>query len=797
MKTKRTAVIDIESNNFTENLVDYSSFPYKFGKDAKLWCVVIRDLDTGEDWYAELDDITEEWLEKTLKPFYYIIAHNGIKFDFPQLLLFKVLNYKIGYLDEPDLLFGREVKFLDSLILSRLSNPDRPGHSLKYWGNKVGEFKDDYRQQCIDAGYISAKDPKGAEFREYNPLMLPYCRQDCKTNAEAFKMIVKEFSGHNWGDSLKMEQKLADLAFRREHLGFAFDKDLAIKCLDELNDKLQELSDTVLPLIPPKPLNQGEEKFWTPPKKPTKKNGELSSHMINFLSRVNAKCKDDGYIVEGKFYPIDNSSPLKTSIPAEMKDLDHIKMHLISLGWEPIEWSERDMTKDSKKKNLSFEKRVAVLDRWWKETMEGKYKKHRLEGAIEKLKMRPNSNDEDIYEKLKEKLQEKWPVKVYTGPKIKVGVEKELCPNLVKLGDKVSFAKDFANWLTYRHRRNSIAGGDISELDLEEGDTPSSGFLSSYREVDGRIATPAIELSTSTSRYSHINVANIPRPSSIYGSEMRSLFGAGEGFVQLGYDFSSLENRIQGSYIYKYPGGPEMAEALVAEKPNDQHSLNAKKLGISRSDAKSFTYAVLYGSSANKIVKMLGVSKDKATELIESFWEGNPALNELKKNLTKHWESNNKKYIWGIDKRKVPTRSKHSIINALFQSGGVIVTKYTLVYAFQEFERLGYCIDPFKGKPDIGEMISYHDEAQLAVNPSLLKFKTFKSKEEAQSFVDNWEGEQLSDISNGKNDTFFVALPNDVSKTLTSSIKKAADKFNIPVELGIEWIVGRNWRDCH
>ena len=97
MSTKRSCVIDIESNNFTENLLDFSSFPYKFGDEAKLWCVVIRDLDTGEEWFEELEGVTKEWMEKTLEPFYYIIAHNGIKFDFPQLLLFGVLDYRIGY----------------------------------------------------------------------------------------------------------------------------------------------------------------------------------------------------------------------------------------------------------------------------------------------------------------------------------------------------------------------------------------------------------------------------------------------------------------------------------------------------------------------------------------------------------------------------------------------------------------------------------------------------------------------------------------------------------------------------
>ena len=52
---------------------------------------------------------------------------------------------------------------------------------------------------------------------------------------------------------------------------------------------------------------------------------------------------------------------------------------------------------------------------------------------------------------------------------------------------------------------------------------------------------------------------------------MRSLFRGGNNQIQFGYDFSSLENRIQGHYVYKYEGGPELAETLLAEKPLDLH----------------------------------------------------------------------------------------------------------------------------------------------------------------------------------------------------------------------------------
>ena len=794
---KRGAVLDIETNDLLADLLDYSSFPYKLKKEARLWTVVVTCIDTGEQWSAEKDDITKEWLKDVLEPFYYIVAHNGVKFDFPVMMLFDVFDYRVGYLDEEDTLFGKEVRILDTLILSRLGNPDRfGGHSLAAWGRRLGEHKDEYRKQCIEAGYIKASDPDGAEFWEWNPLMLPYCKQDCNVNVLIFKSLVSEFTGHNWGESIKMEHKLADLGIRRECLGFDFDKELAIQCVEDLGQKMQEIADKVEPLLPPKPLNKSELSFWTPPKTQIKKDGTMAKHMVNFLDRIGAVITDSGFKFEGQSFEIPYNEPLKQHLKAEMKDLDHIKGYLIELGWDPMEWSERDMTKDSKKKNLSFEKRVEVLDRWWKETTEGKYKKHRLEEAYETCRMSGNEDEEDLYTALKEKLKEKWPVRVYTAPKIRVGVEKDLCPNLIKLGEKVAFAKDFADWLTYRHRKNSIAGGDINDIDLED-DKPSSGFLQQYREVDGRIPTPAIEIGAVTNRYTHIGVANIARPSSMYGKEMRSLFRAGNGAVFFGFDYSSLEARVMAHYVHKYAGGVELGKAFLAEKPNDWHSIQARAMGIPRTEAKSVDYGILYGAQWAKIKKMTGKSTADSKQLVEDFWNGSRPLKELRDNLTKYWESKDKKFILGVDGRKIMVRSKHALLNSLFQSAGVIYAKYVSVLLMQKLEKHGVCIDPFKGRPDVCSMIEYHDEQDLYCNPEIFEFKVFDDEGSAKEFVSNWDSEQLSAIGEGKNGKYFVTLPNIVSKNIQKSMFEVEQKLKIKVEMGFEYMLGNNWFQCH
>lgn len=793
-------VIDIESNNLLSGMLDYSSLPYKLNKDANLWCIVIRNVDTNEVKHAVCEQITKEWMKDALKGCKYLIGHNVLKFDFLVSKLFGVLDYSVGYLDEPDKLFGEDVTLIDTLILSRLFNPDRQnGHSLESWGYRTGmKLKTEFRKICIEKGYIAKDSPKGEEFKKYVPEMLDYCIDDTEVNRNAFLALVAEKGDYSgWNKAIKMENKLADLAIRRETFGFWFDKDLAVKCVEDLTQKMEELQNKVNPILPPKPMTKGDLNSFTPPNTQFLKNGQPSTHVIKFAERIGGRITtdDEKYYIEfeGNQYELPFNLPLKTHTEADISNLDHVKMTLTDVyGWQPTEWAIRDFTKDSKKQSLLYDKRVTAFERWLKETQEGKYTKLRLETAFNEHKVK---SVDALENKIKEKLTEDYPVKLPTSPKVRVGIEKDLCPNLTALGEKVEFAKDFALFLTYKHRKSSIAGGELEDVDFD-AEYPTSGFMSMYRETDSRIPTPAIEIGASSCRYRHIGVANVARSTSVYGKEMRSLFGAGKDGVQLGFDFASLEARIQGHYCWKYTDGQELAKTLLAEKPNDIHTVTGLKLGIPRSDAKSVNYMLIYGGKIPKVEAMLGVGRERATEIYNGFWDSVPSLKELKSAVTEHWKANDRKWIAGIDGRKITTRSEHSLLNSAFQSAGVIAAKYVTVLMMQDLEQAGYKIDPFKSAPDVCSMIEYHDECQLFLTKTLPTFKTFSSENEAKEFVKNWGGEgQLSAISKGK--TWYVTLPNSVSLAVEKAIKKTESILKLNVELGYEWIVSNNWYGCH
>ena len=1093
-------VVDIETNDLLANMVDFSSLPYRLKKEARLWCIVVRDIDTKAVTRLTSPTglgITKAQVQQALEGATEIIAHNGIKFDFLVLKLFGVLDYTIGYLDKPDTIFNQEVKVTDTLIRSRLYNPDRyGGHGLKPWGERLSNLKDDFRQQSIDAGIILKTAPKAAEFQQYSEIMVDYCEQDTLVTELVHYELEKEaISYPRWSRPEKLENKLADLAIRRESYGFHFDRDLALWALDDLQQKMKVLADNVTPRLPPKKMNKGTVKGYTPPALQLKQNGAPTVHMLNFAKKHDAEIDVEHklFVYKGYARQIPFTDPIETEEVATIDDLDHVKLYLISLGWIPTEFKIRDLTKNSKKQSIPFDKQVAALDTWINQTFDDqKY----IVGRLSELGI--SGGKEVVRAKLLKKLEGGKACKVPTSPSVRVGVEKELCPNLTKLGEKVAFANDFSLYLTYRHRKSSIAGGDIEDMDFDE-ETPNTGFLSMYREADGRVPTPSIEIGAScvpantrlltwdgykkivdvkvgdkvlthegtyqvvtdcidngvkhtfkvtlsngmtltctanhpfyttkgwvrcedldtndvyvygekevwkgavgfdgykvsswgsvigkrgfnvkhltsnisgrpcsvdlytkpynktrksvgrlvceafnggdknlevrhldgnswnnnaenlvfgtsaenstdwklhggcglvakavrklqdsdvseikhlvsldgkrgahgrvakifnvsrehvrdicsgkrraevlntttkfvqsfktakvvsveyvcnqptfditvadahsyvaegivvhnTNRYRHIGVCNIARASSEYGNHMRSMFGCGSGMVQLGFDFSSLEACMQGHYILAFDGA-ELALQLLAKKPNDIHSLNAIKLFGSidfRDSAKSISYALMYGASYQKLKSMLGLSDAEAKELFDAYWAAVQPLSDLKDAVGTSWKNRGKLYVVGLDGRKIMTRSQHSLLNALFQSAGVICAKYATVSLYELLEAQGFNCDPFEhGDLDMCGMIEYHDECQLAVNPKHVKYKIFKSKDEALGFVKEWKGEQLGSIVEGKDDTFVIALPNLVSQAITEAIRLAVLETKLKVPLGMEWVVHKTWMGCH
>ena len=259
-----------------------------------------------------------------------------------------------------------------------------------------------------------------------------------------------------------------------------------------------------------------------------------------------------------------------------------------------------------------------------------------------------------------------------------------------------------------------------------------------------------------------------------------------------GVQTCALPIYIQGHHILPYDG-EELAKSLLAKKPNDLHSVNAAKLGISRDDAKSINYALLYGAAAAKLKKMLGISDVEAKIMYENYWNAVLPLKTLKEKVTAYWESTGKKNILSLDGRKLFARSQHSLLNLLFQGNGVICAKWTTVLLMRNLEEKGYKINPFVSAVDVISMIEYHDEAQLFVKKQQVTFKTFDSEDEAIAAKANCVNS--SDIGHGKK--YYFVENNAITQCIYDAVACAGETLNLRVKLGIAWSVGRNWYETH
>lgn len=278
-----------------------------------------------------------------------------------------------------------------------------------------------------------------------------------------------------------------------------------------------------------------------------------------------------------------------------------------------------------------------------------------------------------------------------------------LCPNLEAMqGDLVKLV---VKWFSYRNRKSVL-----------------EGWLGNRRlELDGRLTAAASGI-TNTFRMKHTVVANVPKNKEhvLLGKEFRSLFVAHEGDVLVGYDASSLEDRIKGHFTSKFDGGAYAAKILA--EGYDPHQENADLWNIDRSIAKNGTYALGYFCGVKKLASTIKCNPEDAAKHHEAYWDLNDALRQLDEALGRHWEANGKKYIVGLDGRKVYSRHRHGLVNLLIQSSGSILMDFAGAWMDRKLGGLklvdNYPTYVYNGYR-VKRVLFVHDEYGYSCNPAI------------------------------------------------------------------------------
>lgn len=259
---------------------------------------------------------------------------------------------------------------------------------------------------------------------------------------------------------------------------------------------------------------------------------------------------------------------------------------------------------------------------------------------------------------------------------------------------------------------------------------------------DGRVHGKVITNGTITGRMSHQspNMAQIPAVYSPYGKECRALWTVNKGYKLVGVDASGLELRMLAHYMND--------KDYIHEVVNgDIHTANQNAAGLeSRDKAKTFIYAFIYGAGSKKIGSIIGGSERDGERTKEKFLRATPSLRSLREKVERVAQ---RRWVRGLDQRKIIIRHPHAALNTLLQGAGAIVMKYALTILEQ------YVINKrIKAFP----VVNVHDEFQYEVEES-----------RAEEF----------------------------GRLAVQSIIDAGKQLNVRCPLNGEYKIGNNWSETH
>ncbi len=144
----RVLTYDTESNGLLEEATTIHCAVTKIGD-----VLTTYDPSTVRNFITDLSNLSSDTI---------ICAHNQITHDLP--LMEKIYGYR------------HRGKVLDTLVLSRLLNPERVGrHGLEAWGERLGRSKPDHE-----------------DWENYTPELLHRCSEDVEINELVLHELLRE-----------------------------------------------------------------------------------------------------------------------------------------------------------------------------------------------------------------------------------------------------------------------------------------------------------------------------------------------------------------------------------------------------------------------------------------------------------------------------------------------------------------------------------------------------------------------------------------------------------------------------
>ena len=249
-------------------------------------------------------------------------------------------------------------------------------------------------------------------------------------------------------------------------------------------------------------------------------------------------------------------------------------------------------------------------------------------------------------------------------------------------------------------------------------------------------------VATSTFRCAHRkpNLAQVPSD-----ERFRKLFRATPTYQMVSADLSGIELRMLAHYLSRYDNGRYQRILTTG----DIHQTNADRIGITRRQVKTVTYAFLYGAGNTK----LGYSYDKllsekaasikGAEIRKAYIAAIPGLADL---LLACEKASKRGYANAIDGRRISVDKGHKFLNHLLQGSAATIAKRWMVIVNE-------CLPP--------------------------------------------DGHQLSFVHDELNYECYPRFAEEFAKWLETAARLAGEHYNLRCPIAAEAKIGYTWADVH
>ena len=249
-------------------------------------------------------------------------------------------------------------------------------------------------------------------------------------------------------------------------------------------------------------------------------------------------------------------------------------------------------------------------------------------------------------------------------------------------------------------------------------------------------------VATNTFRCAHRkpNLAQVPSD-----ERFRKLFRATPTYQMVSADLSGIELRMLAHYLSRYDNGRYQRILTTG----DIHQTNADRIGITRRQVKTVTYAFLYGAGNTK----LGYSYDKllsekaaavkGAEIRKAYIAAIPGLADL---LLACEKASKRGYANAIDGRRISVDKGHKFLNYLLQGSAATIAKRWMVIVNE-------CLPP--------------------------------------------DGHQLSFVHDELNYECYPRFAEEFAKWLETAARLAGEHYNLRCPIAAEAKIGYTWADVH